>query len=108
MTKGRLHSAIARTAGLVVGPALWALNTQAGQILPYVDCRSSVRSAAILSLILAVVSLGSGWVSRRSATGQPDGSSGFLAMLGATTALIFAFALVLQGAAGLILTGCER
>jgi hypothetical protein len=100
-------------AGLVVGPGLWAVNMQAGLILPYADCAGHRFVSAAVSLLLAVLVLGSAVASWRARTDGPAAwASGrlyrFVAMLGGLVALVFAFALVLQVAAGVVLTGCER
>jgi hypothetical protein len=102
-----------RYAGLIGGPALWAVNTQAGQILPYSDCATHLRLSASLSFALALLVLGTAVTSWRArALPPPDFASArtqrFVAVLGCLTALVFAFALLLQAAAGIALTGCER
>jgi hypothetical protein len=112
MTASSARATLASCAGLLAGPLLWSVNTEAGQILPYADCRSSIHFAAILSLISVALALGSGWVSWRARTAGPvawsERTLRFVAVLSCLTALIFALALLLQGAAGLVLTGCER
>ena len=95
-------------AGLVVGPVLWAVNMQASQILPYADCGASFRSALTLSTVSAMLTLGAGWVSWRERGATTKSASQFMAIVGALAALVFACALVLQAAAGVVLTGCER
>ena len=95
-------------AGLLVGPALWAVNVQASQILPYVDCDASFRSGLALSIVSAMLTLGAGWVSWREGGTRSNSASQFMAIVGALAALVFACALVLQAAAGVVLTGCER
>ncbi|HEY0421985.1 MAG TPA: hypothetical protein VGC82_01520 [Rhodopila sp.] len=104
---------LAACAGLVAAPLLWAVNMQASQILPYFDCGKSIRITAVLSLFSLLLALGSGWVSwraRRFLTNSNDSARPlrFVAMLGCLAAVTFAFALLLQAAAGLTLTGCER
>lgn len=104
---------LAACAGLVAAPLLWAVNMQASQILPYVDCGKSIRSTAILSLFSLILALCSGWVSWRamrflSSGDDPARPLRFVAALGCLAALTFAFALLLQAAAGFTLTGCER
>jgi hypothetical protein len=106
MTARPTAATLAACAGLIAGPLLWAVNVQAGQILPYADCAEHQRFAAMLALLSTVLVLG-------SATGRPAAwasarSFGFVAVLGALVALIFALALLLQGIAGLVLNGCER
>ena len=95
-------------AGLVVGPVLWAVNMQASQILTYADCGASFRSGLTLSTVSAMVTLGAGWVSWRERGATTKSASQFMAIVGALAALVFACALVLQAAAGVVLTGCER
>jgi hypothetical protein len=95
--------------GLIVAPLLWACNTQAGQILPYADCGTAIRLAAIFPLVSAILAAAGGYVSWTAvATGSGKRPTRFVALLGALAGLLFAFALALQGTAGLILTGCER
>jgi hypothetical protein len=95
-------------AGLLVGPVLWAVNMQASQILPYVDCGAPFRSGLALSALSVMLTLGAGWVSWRG-RGAPRRSAGrFMAIVGTLVALVFAFALALQAAAGAVLSGCER
>lgn len=95
---------------MVVGPALVAVNTQAGLILPYAECGGPVPASALMSLLLAALALGSGWVSWRARQAGPEAerTARFVAGLGALMALMFGFALLMQGAAGMILSGCER
>jgi hypothetical protein len=95
--------------GLIAGPALWALTTQAGQILPYRDCAQHLHFSAILGLACAILALGSGYISSRSERMRIGPRTlGFVAALSVLAALIFAFAILLQAAAALILSGCER
>jgi hypothetical protein len=113
MTARPTAATLAACAGLIAGPLLWAVNVQAGQILPYADCAEHQRFAAMLALLSTVLVLGSAIVSWRARTGRPAAwasarSFGFVAVLGALVALIFALALLLQGIAGLVLNGCER
>jgi ABC-type nickel/cobalt efflux system permease component RcnA len=112
MTRAGFASA-ARFAGLVAGPVLWAINMQAGQILPYSDCTTHLRFSAWLSICLAVLAFGSALMSWRARIYSSHGEAAerphrFLAILGGLVGLVFGFALVLQSAAGIVLTGCER
>jgi hypothetical protein len=111
--KRHLHPTLAACAGLIVAPALWTLNMQAGQILPYGDCASHRHLTAIIPLISVLPALASGYLSWRGRSVPAAEDVGarplrFVALLGGLVALVFAFALLLQGAAGLVLTGCER
>jgi hypothetical protein len=112
MSKLYFHNWLIASAGLLLGPIFWAINTQLGQILPYQDCAAHVRMSAILSLGLAFMTIGCGVVSWRgyrmigpSAIAR---SLRFLAAMSCSAALIFAYALILQAVAGLVLTGCEK
>lgn len=105
-------------AGLVVGGALWALNMQLGQIIPYVECGASLPYAALASFPAALLSLAAGllsWHGTRPRNGAAwrEGAAyprslDFVAGVSALSSLLFAFALVMQGLSSLILTGCER
>ena len=100
-------------AGLLIAPLAWAINTQLGEILPYLHCQHQARSSAIaafsgmlLACLAAIVSWRS--TSRAHMAAALTATSGFLGALSALSALIFAFALSLQGIASLVLSGCER
>jgi hypothetical protein len=95
-------------SGFVVGSLALAANVQAGQILPLVDCTGTLRVSAIVSFLGVAVTLTAGvasWVTLRR---QRDGTSRFTGTISVLAALLFSFALALQGAAALVLTGCER
>jgi hypothetical protein len=88
-------------------PALWALSTQFGQILPYGDCAAQHSWAGVMTLsaVLAalVISAASGIGVRRLA-----GIDRFLALAGSLIALIFAFSLSLQALAATVIDPCAR
>jgi hypothetical protein len=97
--------------GLAVGAFAWAANTQAGQILPHVDCVGSIRVSAITSFAGAGLALtagcASGFFAIHPAAG-PDSTNRFVGYLSLLAAFVFTYALALQGLAALVLTGCER
>ena len=99
-------------SGLLVASVLWAVNTQLGQILPYLDCQRQARYSAILSFLGAAVACLSGAISWRSiglaGMSEPRRAFIFVGSMSALAALLFAFALSMQGLAGLVLSGCER
>jgi hypothetical protein len=100
-------------AGLLIAAMAWAINTQLGEILPYVDCRNQSRWSAILSFIGLVVACLAGatswhWANQARFAGPLTAASTFIASMGALSALVFAFALSMQGIASLVLSGCER
>lgn len=100
-------SAWLRYSGLFVAPAAWAANVQAGQLLSYIDCStrtswSTLTAALALALALAAAAAS---LARRN---HVAGTGCFLANLGGLVALTFAFALMLQMAATLMLDPCAR
>ncbi|MDB5359507.1 MAG: hypothetical protein JWO51_804 [Rhodospirillales bacterium] len=115
-TRSNLRANLVPCGGLLVPPLLWAVNTQLGQILPYVECTAHFALMGVLSFAGAVLSLAAGFWSWQavprnglpaSGTGFPN-SVGFLGALSGLNGLVFAFTLALQGASSLMLTGCER
>jgi hypothetical protein len=117
---------LATFAGAIAGASLWAVNMQLGQILPYVECGSRYDPELVVTAAAAAASLLCGWVSWRSTgrsfarstqcspVGFPDHAEAanrafrFAATVSALLGVMFAFALLLQAASTLILTGCER
>jgi hypothetical protein len=102
--------ALLACSGLVIAPLLWALNTQLGEVLPYADCAQGVQFSVIASVPCILVACVSGWVSWHAPSRQSIGESTlrFVAKLSGPLAGVFAFALLLQAIAGVVLTGCER
>jgi hypothetical protein len=94
--------------GLFVAPAVWALNTQLGQILPAIDCTSRTASIVVIAFASAGVAVAAAAVSARSRAVKPSRVLTFLALLSVLVALVFAFALFLQGAATLLISPCAR
>lgn len=100
---------LALLAGLGVGPVLWALSMQLGQILPYAECGARIRASTLFAAIGMVLTLGSAWLSWRGAAGlHGQQAMRFTGRLGALMGLLFAFALLLQAAATLVISACER
>lgn len=100
-------------AGLWVAPLVWAANMQLGQILPYADCYGRMHASAIASFLCGAVAALSSAVSWRYARGPNSASETrqiavFGAFVSALSAALFTFALVMQGIASMVLTGCER
>jgi hypothetical protein len=99
-------------AGLLVAALAWAINTQLGQILPYLDCQREARFSAAASLIgaaAAVLASGVSWRSvGRPQRAAPDRTTNFVGLMSAMAGLVFGFALSMQGVASLVLSGCER
>jgi hypothetical protein len=105
-------------AGLAAGPGAWAISTQANYGLAEVVCGFKFNIVSVLSLALMLTALAGAALSWRAwrvantrgeLLGQEDGRPrAFLAFTGAAVGLLFAAVIATQGAAGLILSGCER
>ncbi|MCJ2877216.1 hypothetical protein JUM41_23465 [Rhizobium pusense] len=95
-------------AGLFGGPLIWAFNTQLGQILPAVDCGSRTGFTAVAAFLSAGIAVTCGVLSERGRSFTASRMAMFLMSLGVLVALVFAFALLLQGAATLLLNPCAR
>jgi hypothetical protein len=113
MRRTALHQSFLRYAGLTIGPLAWAINTQLGQILPYLECGTGLPLLAGASIVLALFSLAAGYLSWRcdpSGGGPPNDAEtpGFVAALSGLAGALFAFPLLLQAVSSLVLTGCER
>lgn len=106
------------SAGIFVGPAAWLLNTQINYALVPWICAHRVSLVPIISCIMVLISLLGGFLSwrafsRSSITPHPDSSGAgrphrFTAVIGIAMAALFALVILLQGAAGTVLHGCER
>ncbi|MBC9177483.1 hypothetical protein IBL25_11085 [Roseomonas ludipueritiae] len=100
---------LALLAGLGVGPGIWALSTQLGQILPYAECGASIRPSTFLGAAGVLMALASAWMSWRAAAGlRGQEALRFTGQLSALMGLLVAFALLLQTAATLVISACER
>jgi hypothetical protein len=105
-------------AGLAVGPAAWAASTQANYALVPMLCARGLHvwPTAALACALVLLTLAAGVLSWRAwrRNGLPpipeqDGRPrNLLAGLGVLSALLFAATIATQGAAALVLHGCER
>ncbi len=115
MTRAELQDNAIRGAGLVAGPLAWAVNTQLGQMLPYLQCSTRLPLLAGTSWLLALLACAAALLSwfgnteplRRPSSGRAH-TDEFIKMLSALAGALFAFALALQGASSLVLSGCER
>lgn len=113
MSIRKIQNILSILAGLLIASTVWAINMQLGQILPYVDCARQSRMSAIISFIGAAAAIIAAavswrWADRSQMAATVMATSNFLARLGALSALLFAFALSMQGIASLVLSGCER
>ena len=104
-------------AGLAAGPGAWAVNTQLGySLVPWV-CANKLPLNPAIALALALVALAGGLLSWRALrSGRPADAEtqggghphDFLAAMSVLTAVLFAAVILTQGAAGLLMHGCER
>lgn len=108
--RNRWHLAL---AGWLVGPACWAVATQAGQVLPYLDCRSQWPWSLPVPLAGAALSAASAGLAWRALAGRRDGirredtAFALVSSLGAMLGLLLATAMLLQAIGPMVLTGCE-
>ena len=101
-----------RWIGLVAGPGLWAVSTQAKYAVVQTACPDSsglvtLAVAAVTAILVAVAGLIS-WRAWDWAGARGDANGRFLAALSALTALLFAVSILLQGAAGFVFSDCHR
>lgn len=102
--------------GLVLGPAAWVINQQGNYAaVPWI-CAHRIYFTPVMALVLAMVALiGSllSWRTWRVApSGEHNGVGGtpahLIAGISALLGVLFAILILTQGAAALILDGCER
>lgn len=96
-----------QTVGWCIVPALWAVNTQFGQLSPYVDCVtqrswSGLASFAIFAIAVAVC------IVTTLAARRLVGTDRFRGLSGGLIISIFAFAVLLQALATLVIDPCAR
>jgi len=113
MSISKIQNRFSVVAGLLIAPTVWAINMQLGEILPDIDCFHQSRWSASLSFVGAAGAALAGavswrWADRAQLAVPLTATSRFVASLGALSALVFAFALSMQGVASLVLSGCER
>lgn len=99
---------LTRYAGLIGAPLVWAVNTQLGQILPHVDCPTRLSWTALVTALAMLIALATAGISYVAAAKTESGTRMFFGQVSVLTALAFAFALFLQGAATLLLDACTR
>lgn len=107
--RGYLPAAV---CGLALAPLAWATASQIGLAFPLTSCVSGrawiaapIGAAAALALAAAALS----YREHGDEISAPRGGwRSFLALVSAATGLVVAFAIVLQGAAALLLSGCEN
>lgn len=102
-------------AGLFAGPAAWAGNTLLNYALVGRACASGLPLAPLVSAAMLAVALAGGWLSWRDWHRVRPGRAvlggaplHMLAVAGVLASLLFGAVILLQGAAGLVFSGCER
>ncbi|MCZ4091332.1 hypothetical protein [Sinorhizobium psoraleae] len=103
-----MNIGIAKYAGLLLAPGAWAINTELAQILPYVDCGAGTSWSVVASFGAAILALAGALVSHRRFAQSEPRTKLFIARLNVLVGLAFAFALLLQGAATMLLDPCLR
>ena len=106
-------------AGLAAGPGAWAVNLQVNYAgVPWM-CGHHLNFSVVLSVALATVALAGAFLSWRAAYAPAAWESEleaarepqplpFLAAVGIGMGVLFALVILTQGAASLVLDGCER
>jgi hypothetical protein len=102
-------------AGLIAGPAAWAVSTQGGYAATAFVCATHASWLLFLTAaLLASVSLGGAYISYATTpllftSGTAEGRPRtFLAAIGVGTGVLFSLVIALQGVAAFTFTGCER
>lgn len=105
-------------AGLAFGAAAVAFNTQVGYSLVSANCGEATRIVVFTAMISSALAVVGGslsapaWLARSAPgideTPERAASRGMIAGVGMLAALLFSLVIVLQGAAGLIVQGCQR
>lgn len=101
-------ASLLKYGGLVLPPAIWAATTQFGQILPYPDCHEGMHSTATVTIVAALLALASAVMPRMVPAWMQRRTDLFIRDLGCLVGLAFAFAIILQGAASVLLNACAR
>lgn len=105
MEKAR-RKPVSALSGLLVSPALWVANSQAGLILPPLECHAELGLAPIASFVLALVSAMSASCSFAVIGGTAPRLRRFIALASGLAGLVFTYALLLQGAASVLVDRC--
>ena len=104
--------------GLIVGASAWAISTQLGYSLVSRNCDLAAGGVPLIAAIcLAMAIIGGAlslpaWPADERQTVQATGGDArprrFFAVISVLAALVFALAILLQGVASLIVSGCQR
>jgi hypothetical protein len=97
-----------RYAGMTLPPAAWAVTTQLGQILSYTDCNGHISWSLAATVLGAALAVAGAFISYLGEKGISVRTAVFEAYLSVGVGLAFTFALLLQGAATLLLNPCQH
>jgi hypothetical protein len=97
--------------GLLAGPAAWLFAQQVGAWGVFPRCGDHRAWVIAVNALALTAVLAGGWVSLRTRRADWTGNPArervrFIAGLGVTAAVIFAFAILLQALAGIVFMGC--
>lgn len=100
-------------SGLIVGPMCWAISTQFNYAAASLACRSGISITAIAAFVLLAIAGAATYAAVPALARPVDSAQGgrpiaFLAAASAAISALSVLAILLQGAAGLIFTGCEQ
>ena len=111
-----MNARTASWAGLATGPIAWAVATQVHYAVVPWTCAHGGRHVLVpgLAVLFAIVAASGAivsWRARRQLP-PPEGEAGghphaFLARMAAGLALLFTLVILMQGAAGVLFSGCE-
>ena len=105
------------SAGVFAGPVAWFVSTVGNYALsPWVCAHKQPAVPALAAAMVAVSLYGAflSWRALASVATAPADETGagrphrFIAGVGIMMSLLFALVIVVQGAAGVVFTGCER
>ncbi len=114
------------SAGRYAGPVAWLASTQGNYALVSWGCAHRLPAVTALAALLILISLFGGLLSWRSYRRPPEAATvpgrragsldapeggrphRLVAAMGVLLALLFALAIAVHGAAGLVFSGCER
>ena len=104
-----LTRAVLPWAGVVGGAAGWFVSQQAGSNMVFAHCENGRWwGVALIGLLGIALAAGGGLLSYRRWRADERAASGrrFVALLGALVAALFAFPILMQTVAGLLVPGC--
>jgi hypothetical protein len=102
--------------GLIVGASAWALSTQLGYSLVSRNCDLAAGVAPFIAAVCLAIAIIGGALSLPAWPADEHFRAGggdarprrFFALISVLAALVFALAILLQGVASLIVSGCQR